>query len=212
MTVTKRPVCARCLRPRRACICHWRTPIAHETEVLILQHPMEVAHAKGSARLLHLSLPNSRLVIGEVFGEQDLEALLHSPFIPGAPRRHAVLLYPDSPEGANMAQPAAGDDVPWAEPEKLRLVVLDGTWRKSRKMLRANPALQSLPRLALRDAPASHYLIRRAHGAHQLSTLEATCHALMELERDGSGVASLLNAFDGFVSQQLSYREAGVHE
>lgn len=200
------------MRPQRTCICRWCTPTAHAVEVLILQHPLEVDHAKGSARLLHLSLPGSRLVVGEVFDEQVLQALLHSPFTPGAPRRHAILLYPDTPEGAGMAQPAIQADVPWTEPEKLRLVVLDGTWRKSRKMLYANPVLQSLPRLALSDAPASQYLIRRAHGAHQLSTLEATCHALMQLERDSDRYVPLLNAFNGFVAQQLSYRETNIQE
>lgn len=177
-------------------------------EVLILQHPLEVDQAKGSARLLDLSLQNSRLLVGEVFDEQDLQSLLHSPFAPEAPPRHAVLLYPDSPDGANMAQPATQDDVPWAEPGKLRLVVLDGTWRKSRKMLYANPALQSLPRLALHDVPASQYRIRKAHGAHQLSTLEAACYALMQLERNDARYVPLLSAFGGFVSQQMSYREA----
>lgn len=212
MTRTKRPVCTRCLRPQRTCICHWCTPIAHTVDVLILQHPLEVEHAKGSARLLHLSLPNSRLLVGEVFDEQDLQALLHAPSTPGAHRRHAILLYPDTPAGASMAPPAIHTDVPWADPEKLRLVVLDGTWRKSRKMLYANPPLQSLPRLALSDPPPSRYLVRRAHGAHQLSTLEATCYALMQLEGDSAGYAPLLNAFNGFVSQQLSYRDSDARE
>ncbi|HZW20304.1 tRNA-uridine aminocarboxypropyltransferase [Noviherbaspirillum sp.] len=208
MTRTKRLVCARCIRPQRTCICHWCTPTAHAVEVLILQHPLEVDHAKGSARLLNLSLPNSRLLVGEAFDDHELQALLHSPFTPGAHRKHAILLYPDTPEGTGMAQPAVPADVPWAEPEKLRLVVLDATWRKSRKMLYANPPLQSLPRLALRDAPPSQYLIRKAHGMHQLSTLEATCYALMQLERDRNKYAPLLNAFNGFVAQQLSYRKA----
>ena len=64
----------------------------------------------------------------------------------------------------------------------LRLVLLDGTWRKSRKMLWANPLLQALPRLALHHVPASRYAIRKAHAPHQLSTLEATQQALRHLE------------------------------
>ncbi|OWW20695.1 tRNA-uridine aminocarboxypropyltransferase [Noviherbaspirillum denitrificans] len=210
MIPTKRPVCPRCLRPQQTCICQLSIPVAHGVEVLILQHPLEVAHAKGSARLLHLSLPQSRLLVGEVFDEQALHALLHAPFTPGAQRRHAVLLYPDTPDTAGMAQQPARIGVPWNEPEKLRLVVLDGTWRKSRKMLYANPLLQSLPRLALRDVPVSQYLIRKAHGAHQLSTLEATCYALMQLENDSARYAPLLDAFNRFVAQQLSYREASA--
>ncbi|RZI40321.1 DTW domain-containing protein [Herbaspirillum sp. HC18] len=209
---TKRLVCSRCLRPQRTCICQWSTPTAHEVEVLILQHPLEAKHAKGSARLLHLSLPNSRLLVGEVFEEQELQTLLHVPFAPGAQRKQAILLYPDTPDGTGMAQPATPVDAACAEPGTLRLVVLDGTWRKSRKMLYANPLLQSLPRLALRDAPTSQYLIRKAHGAHQLSTLEATCYALMQLERDCARYAPLLDAFNGFVAQQLAYREADALE
>lgn len=198
----KRLVCSHCLRPQRTCICRWSTPIAHVVEVLILQHPLEAKHVKGSARLLHLSLPNSRLLIGEMFDAQELETLLHAPFAPGAQRKHAILLYPDTPDDAGMAQTAMPVDLARVEPGGLRLVVLDGTWRKSRKMLYANPLLQSLPRLALRDTPVSRYLIRKAHGAHQLSTLEATCYALMQLENDSARYAPLLDAFNGFVAQQ----------
>lgn len=200
----KRLACSRCLRPQQTCICQWSTPIAHTIEVLILQHPLEAKHAKGSARLLHLCLPNSRLLIGEVFDEQELATLLHAP---GAQRKYAILLYPDTPNDADIAPPTTSIDPTSIRPEELRLVVLDGTWRKSRKMLYANPLLQSLPRLALRDAPASQYLIRKARGAHQLSTLEATCHALMQLEHNQAKYAPLLNAFNGFVTQQLMYRE-----
>jgi DTW domain-containing protein len=203
----KRLICSCCLRPQRTCICQWTTPTAHRVEVLILQHPLEATQAKGSARLLHLSLLSSRLVIGEVFDEQELEVLLHAPFEPGAQRKQAILLYPDMPDDAGMARSATPVDVAQADPAGLRLVVLDGTWRKSRKMLYANSLLQSLPRFALRNAPASQYLIRKAHGAHQLSTLEATCYALMQLEGGEARYAPLLDAFRGFVAQQLSYRE-----
>ena len=206
----KRLVCATCLRAQSTCICQWITPTAHGVEVLVLQHPLEVANAKGSARLLHLSLPHSRLVTGEVFTEPALQALLTAPFQPqaGAHRpKHAILLYPDTPqEQALSLPPPALAPTLWRDPSQLRLIVLDGTWRKSRKMLYRNPQLQQLPRLSLRDLPASHYLIRKAHRPDQLSTLEATCAALMQLEGGVEQFAPLLRAFDGFVAQQLGYR------
>jgi DTW domain-containing protein YfiP len=196
-----RPQCATCLRPRRTCICRWVTPLLNQVEVLILQHPMEVANAKGSARLLHLSLANSRLEIGEVF---DVERLL-------SPDRRNVLLYPDTAADKSLGLAAAQPfDPAWLhEPQRLRLVVLDGTWRKSRKMLYLNPALQSLPRLPLRDTPPSHYLIRKAHLPDQLATLEATVYALAQLENDDHKFKPLIDAFDGFVAQQASYIQAG---
>ena len=195
-----RAQCATCLRPQQTCICRWVTALPNQVEVLILQHPMEVSNAKGSARLLHLSLANSRLETGETFDAGRLRALL-------SPERRSVLLYPDTvaDKSLGLAAPELFDPAWLNEPQRLRLVVLDGTWRKSRKMLYLNPALQSLPRLPLRDTPPSHYLIRKAHLPDQLSTLEATVYALAQLENDQQKFHPLIDAFDGFVVQQASY-------
>jgi DTW domain-containing protein YfiP len=190
----RRAMCATCLRPQPTCICQWIAPVDTDVEVLILQHPLEVANAKGSARLLHLSLPGNVLLAGEVFDPDALHELLHQ----GG--RTPVLLYPAT---ADAAAPAL-DPACLADPSALRLVVLDGTWRKSRKMLHLNPLLQSLPRLALEGMPASHYRIRKAHAPDQLSTLEATAYALMRLE-GAARFDPLLAAFDGFVAQQAGY-------
>lgn len=197
-----RPLCGRCLRPQSTCICQWVRPTAHVVEVLVLQHPLEVQQAKGSARLLHLSLPHSQLHVGEVFA---------APVWP-MDSKHTLLLYPDTPrDTAPDLRAAPPLPVEWLQdPSKLRLVVLDGTWRKSRKMLYQSPSLQQLPRLPLLDVPPSRYAIRKAHQPHQLSTLEATCAALAQLEGEGQTSVGrfqpLLEAFDGFVAQQAGLR------
>ncbi|NVD98683.1 tRNA-uridine aminocarboxypropyltransferase [Massilia sp. BJB1822] len=202
---TKRAMCPACLRPQTGCICRWRVPVESAVELLILQHPMEVANAKGSARLLHLCLPNSRLETGEQFGEAQLAEWLSG-------ERRAVLLYPETPGDASLGIPAAPPlDSGWlAAPEKLLLVVLDATWRKSRKMLYLNPALQRLPRLALQATPPSHYLIRKAHAPDQLSTLEASAWALAQLENAPQRYDALIAAFDGFVAQQQAQAASGA--
>lgn len=200
MTSLPRPprtICAACQRPARACICRWIAPTDNLTDVLMLQHPGEVDHAKNSLRLLELSLARRTVVVGEHFAPDLLQHILK-----GAPphQAQAVLLYPDAPG----MQPARS--LPVAD-QPLRLVVLDATWRKSRKMLALNPALSTLPRLALRSPPPSRYLVRRAHSAGQLSTLEAVCHALMQIEGDQRRYLPLLEAFDGFVAQQMAWRD-----
>jgi len=202
--VSARASCTLCLRPRIACICRWITPVANEVEVLILQHPLEVRQAKGSARLLHLSLARSQLLTGEVFDVRGLLADAQG----DADFRHNLLLYPDTPQAAAEGLLAAPQLTPemLREPARLRLVVLDGTWRKSRKMLYLNPLLQQLPRLSLQPTSASNYLIRRAHRPGQLSTLEATCAALAQLEGGRESLARLLAAFAGFVAQQMGWR------
>lgn len=198
----RRPTCPQCARPLRTCLCHWVTPVDNTVEVLILQHPLEVGQAKGSAVLLQRSLRNSRLSTGEQFDATDLDALLH------AGGRTSVLLYPDDQGAAQAVDKPA---VP-AEAARLRLVVLDGTWRKSRKLLHQNPALQRLPRLALAEPPPSQYTIRKAHRPDQLSTLEATCLALAQLEQSPERYAPLLSAFGGFVGHLAATASAEIGE
>ncbi len=193
----QRPTCPQCLRPQSACICQWITPTQHATEVLILQHPLEVDHAKNTARLLHLSLPRSRMLTGEAFDEASLRDAMAEP-------KYTVLLYPPT-EYEGHASPAVPEPALLSDPSNVRLVVLDGTWRKSRKMLHRSPLLQGLPRLSLADAPPSGYAIRKAHKPGQLSTLEATLAALAQLEGDAEKFRPMLTAFDGFVSQQQEF-------
>lgn len=198
---TKRQMCAACLRPRKTCICHFAAPVAASVDVLILQHPLEVANAKGSARLLHLSLPGSAIAVGEVFDEAALRALLYEA------GKQPVLLYPDMPgeRSLGMAPPPSFDAAHHVDPSALRLVVLDGTWRKSRKILYLNRLLQELPRLPLTEVPPSLYRIRKAHAPDQLSTLEAATYALMQLEGSPEKFQPILDGFDAFVGQYATH-------
>lgn len=169
-----RPRCDACRRPPATCFCAGVVPVEHATPVLILQHPLEADHAKGTGRLLHLGLRDSRLEVGEVFDDAVLRQWLGD---------DAVLLYPGE-------SPAA------APPRPGRLVVLDATWRKSRRMLHANPRLQALPRIALNAPPACRYTSRRAHAPEQRSTLEATLRMLAQLDGEHPSHERLLQRLD----------------
>lgn len=183
----RRAQCARCGRPKRACICHWFHPVANEVHLLVLQHPDEVHQPKGSVGLLAGSLRSCEVWVGERCDDTRLARWLAA--------GDAALLYPPT-EGAALEQTPA---------QVGRLVVLDATWRKSLRMLMASPLLQALPRLSLRDVPASRYRIRKARQAHQRSTLEACCLALAELEGQAERYQPLLAAFDGFVQEQARW-------
>jgi len=177
----------------------------------VLQHPLERHSAKGSARLLQLSLSCCRLVMGETFAQAELHALLGDPFglnAQTAQQKHPILLYPHTTD-APSTPPILPTEM-LRDQSRLRLIVIDGTWRKSRKLLHLNPLLKQLPRLSLQDVPLSHYVIRKAHRVDQLSTLEATCIALAQLEGNAARFDPLLKAFDGFVAQQLAQRQAGI--
>jgi len=198
---TKRPICNNCNRPARNCICALISPIANQVEILILQHPDEAPNSKNTAGLLHLSLKNSQIQIGETFTSEDLHSWLF------ADQKHPLLLYPEIPEhkalGLAAPQPLSTRNL--LAFNELRLVIIDATWRKSRKMIYLNHVLQSLPRLILTDTPTSLYKIRKAHSENQLSTLEASCYALQQLEQQQVNYAPLLAAMDLFVTQQSAF-------
>ncbi|WP_374436110.1 tRNA-uridine aminocarboxypropyltransferase [Inhella sp.] len=170
--------CARCLRARCLCALLPGAPLAHQVELVILQHPLEQHEVKGTARLLALALARCELRVGETFNPS-----------PNPEGRTEALLYP----GAASTVP------PGVAPERLRLYVLDGTWRKSRLLLHRNPWLAALPRVNLAAAAPSAYTVRKAQAAHQLSTLEACAAALQQLE--GLDPAPLLQLQAGLVAE-----------
>jgi DTW domain-containing protein YfiP len=194
----RRPLCARCASPLARCLCALVADVDNLAEVLLLQHPLEQAQAKGTARLLALSLRHSHLMVGERFEPGELLAALHAPTADGTAAQ-PVLLYPAAARDPLFLP---GSDAA----RQLRLVVIDATWRKSRKMLALNPALQALPRLALEDAPPSRYSIRRAESPEQRSTLEATLLALEQVEGRVGPYTPLWAAMDALMALLASRR------
>ncbi len=225
---TKRPSCPRCLRPLSTCFCKHIHVVNNLVELIILQHPLEMSEAKNTARLLRLCLNNSQLHIGEQFNDDFFTRFNLDSTNPTNTERYDVLLYPETPEekSLDIASPPALDvarlnleaiNLQGLNNEKLtigyklnknsriRLWVLDATWRKSRKMLYLNHALQTMPRLKLHSYAPTIYTIRKAHSENQLSTLEASCYALQQLEQNMVDYTPLLKAFTDFVAQQQTF-------
>ena len=197
-----RPTCPHCLRAQTGCICYLISKVQSDVEVLILQHPLEVLETKGTARLLHLCLPNSRLITGEVFEDTILKNSLST--------KDSILLYPTTTEDYSLgiAPPPELNAAVLNNLNNIRLIIIDGTWRKSRKILIKNPYLQTLPRLVLNDLPAGQYTVRKARKPYQLSTFEATCVALAQLEGDKDKFEPLsqsFTAFNALIALQMNF-------
>lgn len=178
-----RPRCPRCLRPEGHCLCLLIPRLPSRTRVLILQHPSEADHALNTARLAHLGLLNSELVITE---QVDPARWLNHP-------GQACVLFPG--EGAQPLRASPG--------QAMQLIVLDGTWRKARKLLHLNPALAALPRVSLAPAGPSRYRLRKAPAPGALSTVEAIVQALEILEPEAD-YQPLLRPFDALIEGQIA--------
>ncbi|WAC73619.1 DTW domain-containing protein [Roseateles sp. SL47] len=192
---TSRQRCGVCARPLAGCWCACVRRVSNRVQVLILQHPDEVHQAKNTAALLHRCLDRAHLQVGETF---DVPSSM------GA----MVLLYPDTSGDAHLPTARL-----WTSSNNaagvLTLVVLDATWRKSRRMLYNNPWLATLPRFSLEAPPQSRYAIRRANGKDQRSTLEATALALTLLEGDSHRYQPLWQAMEAFVELQQRLAREG---
>jgi DTW domain-containing protein YfiP len=184
-----RASCASCLRPLAAgaCFCDRLTVLPTRTRVLLLQHPRERRVAIGTARLAHLALPQSELHVGVDFSHLPLD--------------DSYVLFP-SPQATPVA--ALPRDRP------LTLVVLDGTWSQARKLLKLNPALARLPRVAFAPRAPSGYLIRRQPADFCLSTIEALAEVLETLEPEHGPFSRLLAPFHAMVARQKWF-ETSVH-
>lgn len=201
--MNKRHRCTQCLRPVKTCVCKHIQVVENLVPLIILQHPLEAYEAKNTGRLLHLCTKNSQIIEGEQFGGRLTELSESGNF-------REILLYPSESEDA-LSRNSLLDTSAYAlahkpdESRPFRLWILDATWRKSRKMLFLNPFLETMPRLSLEDCPASQYTIRKAHKKNQLSSLEASCYALQNLEANRVDYSPVLSAFAAFVAEQHTF-------
>ncbi|WP_049721583.1 tRNA-uridine aminocarboxypropyltransferase [Gilvimarinus polysaccharolyticus] len=186
-----RRLCSTCQRPDARCYCAYIRPITNRTQVVVLQHPDESGHPKNTGELLVKCLSSATLLVGETLDNALIEQFAS---------HNAALLYPDQPEDTLAAA------APIADPKAINhLIVLDATWRKSRKMLHLNPWLNSLPRVTLNTIPTSRYRIRSAAKQDQLSTFEASCYALQQLEANPTLCEQALSAFDSYMNHLVSF-------
>ena len=183
-----RPRCQHCLRPTQTCYCDLIPSIHSRVSLTVLQHPNESQHPKGTAALLTRSINQADLLTSEQFSAEAVRQ----------PSRQLVLLFPPSEDQRPTPQLIQPQQL---EAESTQLLALDGTWRKTRKMLYQNPWLQDLPRLQLSNLPNSRYHIRKAETREQLSTLEACCYALMAIENNQERYQPLLTAFDQYIDR-----------
>ena len=205
--MTKRALCPTCQRPLKTCLCAYIVTRDSDYILIILQDPTEAKHALSSAPLLAQSIIQSRLIVGDVFTPEQLfeaEALLQQNW-----QRHSLLVFP-----ADEQHPALSTSEVERRDFKT-LIILDGTWRKVGRLLKLNPWLEALPRLALNSEPqgavedsrepplVSQYKIRKSPRADGLSTIEAAVATLNALHSGKRDFSPILGAFQQMIEFQI---------
>ena len=156
--------CKECWLREEFCICPLSPQVHSKTEVIFVRHVREAQKSTGTVRIASLALKNSRVIDFADDASLPNEAL--------AALKDGYVLYPAEPQA------------PWPETSVSRLVVIDGTWRQTRKMFKKLPAIHQWPRLALTGTPVVKLRLRETSFESGRSTLEATADALQLLEGD----------------------------
>lgn len=185
--------CSQCGKAHKVCFCSAIVRLESAIELIILQHPTEQNRPLGTARILALSLPNSRLLIGEDFTTHpELNCLLAEEEV-----QHMVL-YPSQ-------QSICASSKPWVgRSHKLRVILLDGTWKKAYKMWQLSTNLHGLPCLHLPTDLEGNYRIRKAPSENSLSTVEAGYH-LLQLAQPEQDYSPLLTVFSQMIDTQIQH-------
>lgn len=161
----KRRHCEQCQRPLSVCLCLYLKQLHSPLQLIIWQDPTEARHPLSTAPLLHKSIAGSRLVVADTLQPQDI--------LPSDDLMTTALLYPFTHKPP-LTDTARGDIK--------QLLILDGTWRKVRRLLHLNPWLNDLSHIALNPAEPSRYAIRSSLQRGGLSTIEAGVAALEWLD------------------------------
>ena len=166
-----RELCQRCEYPIKNCICDSLTAVSHRTKVVILQHPSEVKNAKNTVRLLKLISNNLTILIGE--SEQDFAAFKQQ--VTEHSEQYAVLF----PGQGAVDLDSKNDSLTHS---LSHLIVIDGTWKKAKKILMLNPWLNDITKVSFTQELTSEYQIRTTSVSGGLSTIEAVAYSLNKIE------------------------------
>lgn len=157
-----------------------------------MQHPDESTHAKNTARLLTLSIQNSDIYVGE--DPADFAEVAHK--VEDDPKQFWVI-FPNS-----QSQPIETWSIPLNFTLPKNLILLDGTWRKAKKMWILNPWLHDLPSWHFQQPPKNQYRMRKTSMEYSLSTLEAAAYSLNCLSKfDSTNLLTLLNAMQSQIER-----------
>ena len=188
MNHSKRQSCQQCHYPVNTCVCYAISQVNVPAKITIIQDPSETHHAKNTARVLALAIPSSQIII--------LDGTTAWPNNLIKDKQRTVVIYP-----AENAQPIETFISPTGSPSHTHstavehVILLDGSWRKTRKLWLSYPVLNECHILTFKAAPTTQYAIRKTTHTGSMSTLEACAYSLKQLfNTDTAGLYGLLEA------------------
>jgi DTW domain-containing protein len=181
--------CNKCGLPIINCICNIAPKTSTKSKIWILSTEREFRRPSNTARLLKLVNPEStELILWERTN---------------APEK--LIEYINSEEyEIYILFPIENNDLSERKFEYKSLertpafIILDGTWKEARKILRKSDYLKKLPRISLNSIHKSEYTLRRGASEGELCTIEAAIEVL-KLNYEFEDAQLIKGVFDLFI-------------
>ncbi len=197
-TSESRAFCPSCEFLKSRCLCDTLKNIPNKVHLIVLQHPSESKHPLNTVRIMKKSFQEMTVLVGEDFNNDlRLNTLLCDP------NNECALLYPG--ETAKVLDNNSENR------ELTHVILIDGTWRKAKKIFLLSKNLQTLPSFKLAPSEKSDYRIRKSPSENALSTLEASVEALHFLEPDLNTTPAVLS-FQKMIDMQIKKMGREVYQ
>lgn len=172
LSLTKRKMCEHCGYPLVTCLCAWVDPITSPLNIIILQHPKEVKHAKNTVKLLTLGLKKITVLQGEI--SEDWADIAQN--VTNQPQDYC-LVFPHRLSTA-LESLCTPQEKKRHFPSNHKVIFIDASWRKALRIWHLNPWLQLCDSWHFANPPDNQYHIRHTTQQSSLSTLESVAYLL----------------------------------
>lgn len=175
-----RDICMTCGMVLSQCMCHVEINLQAHSEFWLLVHANEFERTSNTGRLIEKSLESTKVFKWDrVCPPKELLDLLESDDY----QIYLVMAGDKEEEKKRQVsyQPSH---------KKTVFLILDGTWKEVRKILRKSPYLDKLAILSIQPDAKTAYDLRRSSEDHHLCTVE-TAIALLDLTQDHTSARGL---------------------
>jgi len=160
--------CNQCGLPTLTCICNLVTPIKTKAKFWVLASKSEFYRPSNTGRLLKLINPNSTEVFLWERTAPSLKLLENITVYNG----RTFLLFPS--EGEDLVNKTAD----YLQDGEKAFILIDGTWKEARKIIRKSYYLQNLPLVSIKPEYESEFILRKGRVEGTLCTIEAAMEIL----------------------------------
>ncbi len=196
-------ICQDCHLLVRTCNCSKTLNVNTDNYIWLLTHENETVRSTNTGQLIKEALPNNTKIFywSRVNPPKELLQLLKDDDY------NPILVFPVEDKDRVIIQPELLSKKIFLDGQhkKNAFIILDGTWKEARKMLRKSEYLSNLPFLTLENLDKTRYTLRRNKDIDHICTVEVAIE-LFKLCKEDEISQGLNRMFENFLSTYHDFK------